>query len=248
MSLPQQYRPRIQRPNISDRWKGKAHGQAYTLTGGSSGGQANNTVVEGMLLISHSLAHVLFDTGATHSFMSSSFVQALKLKSKSLETPMTLNSPLGCVEVTIVCRLCEITIEDERLRVDLVILPMSLFDVVLRMNWLARYGVIVDCYRRRVTLMTKSGVIITYQVDMNPVLEEQLLRYSVGGRRNLACFFFLLALEGEPEVIRDSVGIPVVDEFADVFPGELPSLPLDREIEFGIDLIPGTAPISIPSY
>ncbi|XP_024019257.1 uncharacterized protein LOC112090960 [Morus notabilis] len=202
---PQQYRPGTQRLNIAYKGKGKAQGQMYTLTGGSSGGQASNTMAEGMIIISDSLAHVLFDTGATHSFISSSFVQTLKLKSKSLETPMMLNSPLGCVKIFSLCRLCEITIGGERLRADLIILPMSLFDVVLRM----------DC---------------------------------IGGRRNLACFSFLSGLEGEPEVTRDNAGIPVVDEFVDVFPVKLPSLPPDQEIEFSIDLIPGTAPISILPY
>jgi hypothetical protein len=37
--------------------------------------------------------------------------------------------------------------------------------------------------------------------------------------------------------------IPVVCEFSDVFPDELPGLPLDRDVEFGIELIPGTTPI-----
>ncbi|KAJ8764398.1 hypothetical protein K2173_006138 [Erythroxylum novogranatense] len=41
---------------------------------------------------------------------------------------------------------------------------------------------------------------------------------------------------------------PIMREFPDVFPDELPGLPLVREIEFAIDLIPGTAPISIPPY
>ena len=74
------------------------------------------------------------------------------------------------------------------------------------------------------------------------------MKYSVGGRKNLACFSSLLALKGEPEVIGDSAGIPVVDEFTDVFPDELPGLPPDQEIEFCIDLVPGTTPISIPPY
>ena len=37
--------------------------------------------------------------------------------------------------------------------------------------------------------------------------------------------------------------IPVVSEFADVFPEELPGMPPDCELEFAIDLVPGTAPI-----
>jgi hypothetical protein len=42
--------------------------------------------------------------------------------------------------------------------------------------------------------------------------------------------------------------ISVVCEFPDVFPDELPGLPLDRDVEFEIELIPGTAPISRRPY
>ena len=42
--------------------------------------------------------------------------------------------------------------------------------------------------------------------------------------------------------------MPIVKEFPDVFPDDISGLPLDREVEFTIDLIPGTEPISIPPY
>ncbi|XP_070042304.1 uncharacterized protein [Nicotiana tomentosiformis] len=42
--------------------------------------------------------------------------------------------------------------------------------------------------------------------------------------------------------------VPVVREFADIFPADLPGMPPDRDIDFGIDLLPGTQPISIPPY
>ena len=42
--------------------------------------------------------------------------------------------------------------------------------------------------------------------------------------------------------------VPVVNEFSDVFPADLPGLPPDRDIEFNIELFPGTAPISISPY
>ena len=50
----------------------------------------------------------------------------------------------------------------------------------------------------------------------------------------------------DPELKIESV--PVVCEFPDVFPEELPGLPPVREVEFGIELIPGTTPISIAPY
>ena len=42
--------------------------------------------------------------------------------------------------------------------------------------------------------------------------------------------------------------VPVVCEFPDVFPKDLPGLPPDRELEFGIEVLPGSAPISMPPY
>ena len=42
--------------------------------------------------------------------------------------------------------------------------------------------------------------------------------------------------------------MPVVSEFVDVFPDELPGLPPHREVEFGIDLVPGATPISKAPY
>ncbi|EXB73268.1 Transposon Ty3-I Gag-Pol polyprotein [Morus notabilis] len=244
----QQYRPGNQRPNNNEKGKGKVPGQMHTMAGRSSEAHAENPVVEGMIPISHSFARVLFDTGATNSFVYTTFVKILGLKPDDLETSMFISSPLGRVEVTSVCRSCVITIESEKLKADLIILPMNQFDVVLGMDWLLRYGAIVDCHRMRVTLTTGSDTTITYQGGVNPVTEEQLLRHSVGGRQNLACFSFLSALEGESGIVEENVEVPVVDEYADVFPDELPGLPPDREIEFCIDLLPETAPISIAPY
>ncbi|KAA3466714.1 vacuolar protein sorting-associated protein 35B-like [Gossypium australe] len=42
--------------------------------------------------------------------------------------------------------------------------------------------------------------------------------------------------------------VPIVSEYPDVFPEELPGLPPVREVEFGIELVPGTTPISISPY
>ena len=42
--------------------------------------------------------------------------------------------------------------------------------------------------------------------------------------------------------------VPVVRDFLDVFPDDLPGPPPEREVDFPIDLVPGTAPISLPPY
>ena len=46
------------------------------------------------------------------------------------------------------------------------------------------------------------------------------------------------------EASPDLASIPMICEFPDVFPEDLPGLPLDRDVEFSIELEPSTAPIS----
>ena len=58
-----------------------------------------------------------------------------------------------------------------------------------------------------------------------------------------------LAVVRNVEAVKGAVDrVPVVCEFPDIFPEELPGLPPDREIEFCIDVVPGTDPISMPPY
>ena len=58
-----------------------------------------------------------------------------------------------------------------------------------------------------------------------------------------------LAVVKDVQADKGSVNrVPVVCEFQDVFPEEFPGLPPEREIEFCIDVVPGTDPISMPAY
>ena len=84
------------------------------MSGASLGTQGSNIVVEGLISISHSLARVLFDAGATHSLISSSFAGASGLRPESLEVPLYLNSPIGGMKIFSVCRSCVITIGGEK--------------------------------------------------------------------------------------------------------------------------------------
>ena len=62
------------------------------------------------------------------------------------------------------------------------------------------------------------------------------------------CIGYLAVVTDTQAKIGDVTQVSVVKEFVDVFPEELPGLPPEREVEFCIDLIPDTRPISIPPY
>ena len=59
-------------------------------------------------------------------------------------------------------------------------------------------------------------------------------------------FSLLAFLSVENQAVID--GLPVVKEFPEVFPDEIPDVPPEREVEFSIDLVPGTKPVSMAPY
>ena len=67
--------------------------RVFALVPGDGG--ANGAVAEGTFLINGISARILFDSGATHSFVNASFAKALNLKSRWLEPPMSVSTPLG---------------------------------------------------------------------------------------------------------------------------------------------------------
>ena len=95
---------------------------------------------------------MLFDYGASHSFIAASVVIELSLEVEALEEPLYVSSPLGIrARIRMICRGCELEISGTLLTVDLRIMDMSEFDVILGMDWLTSYNVVIDCEHRRVT-------------------------------------------------------------------------------------------------
>ena len=114
-------------------------------------------------MLSRLWAKVLFDSGASHSFIAASVVRELGLKVETLEEPLYVSSPLGTrVSVNLICRDCELEISVILLTVDLRVMDMLESDVILGMDWLTAYRVIIDCERRRVTAYTSDGTRVMF--------------------------------------------------------------------------------------
>ena len=114
---------------------------------------------------------VLFDSGASHSFIAASVVIELGLEVETLEEPLYVSSPLRIkARIWMICRGCELEISRTLLIVDLRIMDMSEFDVILGMDWLTAYRVVIDCERRRVTAYTQDGTHVVFQRDKHDIL------------------------------------------------------------------------------
>ena len=126
-----------------------------------------------MFLLSRLWAKILFDYGASHSFIDTSCVEELGLEVETLEKSLYVSSPLRTrVSVQRICCNCELEISGILLTMDLRVMDMTKFDVIFGMDWLTAHRVVIDCDRRRVTAYTQDGVCIVFQGDKHNALPQ----------------------------------------------------------------------------
>ncbi|KAA0041470.1 ty3-gypsy retrotransposon protein [Cucumis melo var. makuwa] len=105
------------------------------------------TVVIGTLLILGHYAFVLFDSGSSHSFISSVFVQHVGLKVEPLNGVLSVSTPSGEVLLSKEkIKACRVEIANQMLDVTLLVLDMQDFDVILGMDWLSANHASIDCF------------------------------------------------------------------------------------------------------
>ena len=123
-------------------------------------------------------------------------------------------------------RLVPIKLGSIIIKTDLILLPLECMDIILGMNWMVQHRVTID--------------IPAWAVEINSPNHGATTLYLPFRECINSCAFALEGVKLEE--------IPVVCNYADVFPDDLPGMPPDQDIEFVIKLQPGTAPISKRSY
>jgi hypothetical protein len=183
-------------------------------------------VVLGMFLASSHPTTILFDSGASHSFISSSFVEKHSLPIATMKHTMLVSSPGAEMRTKHICPAVSITIRGVDFLLNLILIDSKGIDIILGMEWLSKYDGVIQCTRKAVKLTKKDGTSVEFVAMVQSGPDSKLNQRKA------------IALED----------IRVVQDFPDVFPEELPSKPPDRDIEFLIELLPGTPPISKRRY
>jgi hypothetical protein len=188
--------------------------------------QQAQDVVLGIFLTSSHPATILFDSGASHSFISSSFVVKHQLPITIMKRTMLVSSPRGEMRTKHIFPTISITIRGVDFLANLIILDSKGIDIILGMDWLRKYDGVILCAKRVIRLTKEDGTIVEFSAAI-PAERVSLLNKVQGTSLN---------------------EIGIVQEYPDVFPEELPGMPPDHNIEFMIELLPGTPPISKRPY
>jgi hypothetical protein len=177
-------------------------------------------IMTGTFSINHQPVIILFDSGATHSFIGSKCGTKVGLDFYPTNGAYMITTPGSKISSKQIYRKVPILLGSNLIKMDLLLLDLEGMDVLLDMDWMTRHRVSLD--------------ISSQAMEIDSPEHDTTILYLPQRECNNSCAY---AVEGNK--LKD---IPIVCEYPDVFPDDLPGMPLDRDIEFVIELQPDTAP------
>ncbi|XP_070667337.1 uncharacterized protein [Malus domestica] len=211
--------------------------------------QNNPDLIMGTLNILGHFARVLIDYGATHSVISHTFAQVTQPYLTPLRYDLEFSMPRGdrCF-VDRVYPGCPVMVEDVVMSANLMPLDIMDFDVILGTDYLYYNRVKIDCYGKTITFHRSGLPEVTFVGKPSGVRHDIISAMKAKRLLSKGCQGYLAYVvlnDDAPSSVED---VRVVRYFLDVFPEDFPGLPPDRDVEFIIDLLPGTNPISLTPY
>ncbi|GJR64782.1 putative reverse transcriptase domain-containing protein [Tanacetum coccineum] len=196
--------PKLKNGNRGNQ-RGNDNAPAKVYVVGNAGTNPDSNVVTGTFLLNDRYASILFDTGADRSFVSTTFSSLIDI------TPTTLDhysdvelADEKIIGINTIIRGCTLNLLNHPFNINLMPVELGSFDVIVEMDWLAKYHAVID-YAKKIGTEDRLG-------------EKRL------------------------------EDVPIVRDFPEVFPEELPGLPPTRQVELQIDLMPGAAPVARAPY
>ncbi|GJT75321.1 putative reverse transcriptase domain-containing protein [Tanacetum coccineum] len=202
---------------------GNALAKVYVV--GHARTNPDSNVVTGTFLLNNRYASILFDTGADRSFVSTTFSSQINIPPTALDHYYDIELADGrIIGLNTILRGCTLNILNHPFNIDLMPLELGSFDAIIGM----------DCNRG-------------HEARLHIISYSKTQEYMLKG-----CPVFLVNVntketedKSEKKRLED---VPIIRDFPDVFPEDLSGLPLTRQVEFQIDLIPGAAPVARAPY
>ncbi|KAI3690328.1 hypothetical protein L2E82_48308 [Cichorium intybus] len=204
----------------------KTKGRAFAVTAEEA--QDAPDVVTGTFLVNSKPTFVLFDSGASNSFVSAVLGKSFGVALGTLHRPLEVEiADDKTVQATSVYQRCEVVIQGIKFPIDLIPIPLSDSRVIIGMDgWVSTSHGLTGERRNQGAIFCSTA--------------RARRHFQHGGSGFVA--YVLDAREKKPQQKADDV--PVVRDFPDVYLEDLPGVPPERQVEFKIDLTPSTAPIA----
>ncbi|GJV68800.1 putative reverse transcriptase domain-containing protein [Tanacetum coccineum] len=251
--------------NVANTQKGnrvapKGNGWVYAVGNAeknrNAAGNLNSNVVTGTFLLNNHYTSILFDTDADRSFISTTFSFLIDIVPTLLDNSYDVELADGkIVRIDTIIRGCTLNFLDHPFNIDLMPIELGSFDVIIGMDWLRRCHAVIVCDEKLVQVPYGNETLTFCGNESSNGRESRLTVIScLKAQEHMAkgCQVFLAHISAKKEEDKSEgkqiKDVPIVRDFPEVFPEDLPGLPSARPVEFQIDLIPGAAPVARAPY
>ncbi|GKC47297.1 putative reverse transcriptase domain-containing protein, partial [Tanacetum coccineum] len=151
--------PNTQRALVGNQPGNEATARAYAIGGGGSNPDSN--VVTGTFLLNNCYASMLFDSGTDRSYVSSTFSALLDVAPSTLDTSYAIElADERISETNVVLRGCMLGLLGHSFDIDLMPIELGSFDVIIGMDWLAKYHALIIYDEKVVRIPYEDEVLI----------------------------------------------------------------------------------------
>ncbi|GKC28682.1 putative reverse transcriptase domain-containing protein [Tanacetum coccineum] len=196
---------------------GEARGRAYAIKDAEPQGPNR---VTGTFLLNNRYASVLFYPGSDRSFVDTRFSSMLDINPVKIDTSYEVDLADGrIVNTNTILKGCTLNLVNHLFEIDLMSIQLGTFNVIIGMDWLVKHDAVIVC-GEKVVRIPYGNKTLTVKSDKG-----------------------VSRLKNKPKEKRLE-DVPVIRDFPEVFPYDLPGLPPSRQVEFRIDMVSGAAPVA----
>ncbi|GJT55495.1 putative reverse transcriptase domain-containing protein [Tanacetum coccineum] len=177
-------------------------------------------MITGTFLLNNQYASILFDSDSDKSFVNTRFSSLLDIKPIKIEDSYEVELADGrIVSTNIILKGCTLNLANYIFEIDIIPIKLGTFDVIIGMDWLVKH----------------DAVIVISCIKARKYVER-------------GCHLFLAHATENKSKEKQMEYVPVIRDFPEVFPEELPGLPPPRQVEFRIDLVLRVPPVARAPY
>ncbi|GJW19625.1 putative reverse transcriptase domain-containing protein [Tanacetum coccineum] len=197
-----------------------ASGHVYAMKDAEQAQGPN--VVTGMFLLNNRYFSMLFDSGSEKSFINSSLTYLFDIEPERISISYEVELADGrIVSTNTVLKGCTLNLVNYLFKIDLMPIELGTFDVIIDMDWLVALDSAIVC--------------VISCIKARKYVER-------------GCHLFLAHVTEKEKSEKRLEDVPIIHDFPEVFPDDLPGLPPSRQVEFKIDLVLGDAPVARAPY
>nr|GEX27944.1 reverse transcriptase domain-containing protein [Tanacetum cinerariifolium] len=223
---------------------------------GHAGTNPDSNIITGTFLLNNYYVSILFDTAADRSLVTTAFSSQIDTTPTTFDHYYDVELADGrIIRLNTIIWGFTLYFLNHPFNIDLIPIELGSFDIIIGMDWLAKYQAVIVCAEKIVCIPWGNKTIIICgdrsnqgnETRLNIISCTKMKKYMLEGYHVFLAHVTIKEIEDKSEKKRLK-DVPIIRDFLEVFPEDLSGLPLTRQVEFQIYLIPGSTPVARAPY